>query len=59
MLIAAEDGNGLVRNMEKEGIPATIIGKVVDGNDRIIYNGEDRRFLEPAKQDGIYQLFES
>ncbi|NLG03664.1 MAG: hydrogenase maturation factor [Clostridia bacterium] len=59
MLIAADDGNGLVRELEKEGISSAIIGKVVDGNDRIVYNGEDRRFLEPAKQDEIYQLFES
>ena len=31
MLMAAEDGNLLVRELEKAGIPATIIGKATAG----------------------------
>ena len=55
MLMAAEDGNGLVRELKKSGIEATIIGKATEGNDRILINGEERRFLEPPKVDELYK----
>lgn len=44
MLMAAEDGNKLVRELEKAGIPASIIGKATEGNDRVLLNGDERRF---------------
>ena len=56
MLMAASDGNGLVRALEAEGIPAVCIGKVMDGNDRVIVSGEERRFLEPPKTDELYRV---
>lgn len=56
MLMAASDGNGLVRALEAEGIPAVCIGKVTDGNDRVIVSGEERRFLEPPKTDELYRV---
>ena len=56
MLMAAPDGNGLVMALERAGIPATIIGKATEGNDRIIRSGEEKRFLEPPKTDQLYQV---
>jgi thiamin-phosphate kinase len=56
MLMAAADGNRLVRELEKEGIPATVIGKATAGNDRVLLNGEERRFLEPPKTDELYEV---
>ena len=56
MLMAAADGNTLVRELEKEGIPAAVIGKATDGNDRVLLNGEERRFLEPPKADELYRV---
>lgn len=56
MLIAVPDGTGLVRSLEKEGIPATLVGKAKEGNDRILYNGEEVRYLEPPKTDEIYEV---
>ncbi len=56
MLMAAADGNQLVKDLEEAGIPATIIGKATDGNDRILRNGEEKRFLEPPKADEIYKV---
>ena len=56
MLMAASDGNGLVRALEAEGIPAVCIGKVTDGNDRVIVSGDERRFLEPPKTDELYRV---
>lgn len=56
MLMAAEDGNHLVRELEKSGIKATIIGKATDGNDRVLINDDEKRFLEPPKEDELYQV---
>ncbi|MGN0141422.1 MAG: AIR synthase family protein [Roseburia sp.] len=55
MLMAAEDGNTLVRELDKAGIPATVIGKAVEGNDRVILNGDEKRFLEQPKTDELYR----
>ena len=54
--MAAEDGNHLVRELEKAGIKATIIGKATEGNDRVLINEEERRFLEPPKEDELYAV---
>lgn len=56
MLMASPDGNALVRELEKEGIPAVIIGKAVTGNDRVLLNEDERRFLEPPKTDELYKV---
>lgn len=53
LLMAAEDGNALVQALEREGIFATVIGKATAGNDRVLLNEEERRFLEPAKPDEL------
>lgn len=55
MLMAAENGNGLVMELEKAGIPAVVIGKATDSNDRVLLNEEERRFLEPPKTDELYK----
>lgn len=56
MLMAAEDGNMLVRELEKAGIPAAVIGKATEGNDRVLLNEDERRFLEPPKTDELYRV---
>lgn len=56
MLMAASDGNGLVRALEAAGISAVCIGKVTDGNDRVLLSGGERRFLEPPKADELYKV---
>ena len=58
MLMAAEDGNLLVRNLEKAGIPAAVIGKAVEGRDRVILNGDEKRFLEQPKVDELYRALD-
>ena len=57
LLIATERGNDVVEALNRSGIPAVIIGKTVAGNDRIIRNGEEERYLEPPKSDEINKLF--
>ncbi len=56
MLMAAKDGNYLARELEKAGIQATIIGKATTGNDRVLLNEDERRFLEPPKTDELYKV---
>ncbi len=56
MLMAAADGNGLVRALEAAGIPAVCVGKFTEGNDRVLCSGEERRYLEPPKTDELYRV---
>ncbi len=56
MLMATEDGNKLVAELKKVGIHASIVGKATDSNDRVLINGENRRFLEPPKTDELYKV---
>ena len=56
LLIATEDGNGMVLELEKAGIPAVVIGKATDGNDRVLLNEDERRFLETTQTDELYNL---
>ena len=56
MLMASADGNALVLALQEAGIPATVIGKATEGNDRVIIRDEERRFLEPPKTDELYRV---
>ena len=56
MLMAAENGMTLQRELEKAGICASIIGKATEGNDRVLLNEDERRFLEPPKTDELYKV---
>lgn len=56
MLMTTEDGNRLVLALKEAGIEAAIIGKCTDSNDRVLINGEMRRFLEPAKADELFSV---
>ncbi len=56
MLIITDQGNLLVDRLKAEGIPAAVIGYMKEGNDRIIINNDERRFLEPPKADELYKV---
>lgn len=58
LLLIAAQGEALVLELEKAGIAAAVIGTVTDNNDRVIINGDERRFLEPAKADEIFKMTE-
>lgn len=55
LLVIAEDGYGLVRELEKQGICASVIGKVTDGNDRVILRDDERRFIDLPQMDEIWK----
>ena len=56
LLIATQDGEELVAALEEAGIPATVVGRLTEGQDRIVQNGEETRFLDrPKGTDTIAQ----
>lgn len=56
LLIGTKKGNALVEELQKAKIPAAVIGKVVEGNDKVVISGDERRFLEPPKSDELYKV---
>jgi len=56
MLIVTDRANQLVDKLHEAGIKAAVIGHITEGNDRIIKNGEERRYLEPSKSDELYKV---
>lgn len=55
MLIGTDHGSQLVDALERAGIHAAVVGRATAGNDRVIRNGEERRFLEPPKTDELFR----
>ncbi len=56
LLMVTDHGSDLVRILEEKKIHAVVIGKTTEGNDRVVFNEEEKRFLEPPKPDQIYKL---
>jgi len=56
LLIVARDGVGLVNEYARAGIEAKIIGKLLSGNDRILINDDEKRFLELPQTDEIHKV---
>ena len=48
----------LVRDLEKAGISASLIGRCVEGKAKKILNGEDTAYLERPKTDELYKIYE-
>ena len=57
MLIGCANGNLLVEELEKNGIHASVIGRATEGNDRIVVNGDETRYLGPAGSDDLYKIY--
>ncbi|MBQ3061244.1 MAG: AIR synthase family protein [Lachnospiraceae bacterium] len=56
MLIVTEDGSHMVEALMSAGINAAVVGKLVEGKDRIIVNGEETRYLESPSCDELYKV---
>ena len=59
LLIAAEDGSKLVKALQKQGIPASIIGKTTDHAERIVRLGTSVSRLTPPEPDELYTALKS
>ena len=51
ILIGISSGEGLVQELKNRGIAAAVIGQATDGNDRLLYSGENVRYLERPTKD--------
>ncbi len=56
MLIAVADGEGLAGLLEENDIPAVVIGRFTDSNDRIIINGDEVTYLDSPKQEELIRI---
>ena len=56
LLMTTDSGERLVQALEEVHIPAAIIGRTTDNNDRIVINEEESRFLERPKTDEITKI---
>ena len=58
LVMTAEDGPGLVAALKERQIPAVIVGKVTDSNDRLLLNGDEVRYMDRPKTDELYRIFQ-
>ena len=56
VLMVLKEPEALVEYFKSEGIPAAVIGKIRDDNDKLILNGEAVRYLDKIKQDSIGKI---
>ncbi|MCR5670446.1 MAG: hydrogenase maturation factor [Butyrivibrio sp.] len=56
LLIATDEGEALCEALLQAGINARIIGRLSEGNDRIIVNGDEERFLDMPQSDEILKI---
>ena len=56
LLMTCENGCDIVNIMKQNGIETAVIGKITDGNNRIIHNTEEDRYLGLPEQDEIYRF---
>ncbi len=54
LLMTFADGYGIVDILTNVGIEASVIGKTIFGNDKIIHNLDEVRYLDLPKQDSLY-----
>ena len=56
LLFGIDRGEALVTELRSKGIPAAVIGRTTRGNDRVIRNGSEIRFLDRPAQDALWAL---
>lgn len=58
LLITAPNGARIVEKLAHQGISSAVIGYTTFGNDRIIRQDGECRYLEPARNDEIFKVFD-
>ncbi len=56
-LMLTEDGKALAEAMQDQQISASVIGKLTEGNDKVIHNGGDVRYIDRPSPDEIYKIY--
>lgn len=58
-LVVIEDGQRLVEAVRNLGIDCEIIGRTTSGNERVIFNGGEKRFLDRPTQGELMKLYDN
>lgn len=56
ILFGIRGGEALVQEYRRMGLPAAVIGQTNSGNDRLLYSGENARYLERPSEDEIGKI---
>lgn len=56
LIMVTENGQALENLLIQEGIPGAVIGRTTDGNDRVICNEDEKRYLDRPKTDQMYYV---
>ena len=51
VLFLTHESDIVIKKLKEQGIMATVIGKITDSNDRVLFNEDEKRFLEPNRVD--------
>lgn len=57
ILLVTHDGEGLVSRLEKNGKKATVIGRLTDRNEKVIWNDIEKRFIDRPAQDELLKIY--
>ena len=57
MLVAAPDGEAMLAHLEREGIPATVIGRATEAGRRLIF-GDHTEDIKPPERDELWRVLE-
>lgn len=56
-LMLAEHGETAAEKLRQKGIAAVVIGRLTDGNDKVMHNGEDVRYIDRPGADELMKIF--
>ena len=59
LLIVAKDGNAMARELQKQGIPASVIGKTTEDKARILRGTNTMMALTPPEPDELYTALQN
>lgn len=55
MIITCSDSRRMLEALEEEGVPAAVIGEVVEGK-RVLVDGEREIYIDPPESDELYKV---
>lgn len=57
VLLAAENGGEMADALKREGVCAAVIGRTQKKKERILVNGEEKRYLDRPAPDELYYIY--
>lgn len=58
VLMIADNGKELASLLQKNGVQAAVIGKMTEGNERVIISNSEKRYLDRPAQDELLKIYE-